>query len=96
MLVVSHMDQLSEYSPDKHAGILFDDMDFKHMPRSAQIHIADYDQDRAIHVRYTCAVIPAGTLKVCTSNYRDVFLEDSAIQRRCRYFDLSQYNEFQS
>lgn len=82
-LIVSHMDDLTRFVPDEHEAIIFDDMSFSHMPRSAQIHILDVSDDRSIHVRYQTAFIPAGTLKFFTSNYEDIFLTtDRAINRR--------------
>lgn len=82
-LLVSHMDDLLHFSD--HDGIIFDDMSFKHMPRSAQIHITDTDEDRSIHCRYRCAEIPAGTKKIFCTNEEGgycVDLNDPAIMRR--------------
>lgn len=71
-LVVSHMDDLKSFDADIHTGgIVFDDMDFKHLPGSTQIHITDFDYDRAIHCRYDTATIPRGTLKIFTTNIPD-------------------------
>lgn len=82
-LFVSHIDQLKEFVPEEHDAIIFDDMSFKHLPRSAQIHLVDQDQPRAIHVRYGTAWIPARTPKVFLSNIEDIFdMQDSAIRRR--------------
>lgn len=92
IMMVSHLDQLSEYDPQVHEGILFDDMSFSHMPRPAQIHLVDVDDDRHIHIRYATALIPAGTLKIITSNVFDVFVADRAIERRVKVHDLMQYN----
>lgn len=86
--MVSHMDQLKDYDATVHDGILFDDMSFKHMPRTAQIHIADMDDDRYIHIRYATAYIPKGTLKIATTNVRDIFDDDAAIKRRCHVWDM--------
>lgn len=83
-LFVSHMDQLSGFDSDVHTAIIFDDMSFSHMPRTAQIHILDIEQDRAIHIRYSIAEIPAGVKKFFTSNTEDLFdFCDGAISRRC-------------
>lgn len=82
--MVSHMDDLLNFKPDEHDGILFDDMDFKHIPRTAQIHLVDVDFDRSIHIRYTTVTIPKHTLKIFTTNEDngDIFLNDPAINRR--------------
>jgi len=82
-LMVSHMDDLLSLSD--HDGIIFDDMSFRHMPRSAQIHITDTDEDRSIHCRYRCAEIPMGTKKIFCTNEEGGYcldLNDAAIMRR--------------
>lgn len=84
-LFVSHIDDLKLFNTSEHEAIIFDDMDFKHIPRTAQIHLLDSDDDRSIHVRYGTAFIPAGTRKLFTTNEfnGNIFeLSDSAIQRR--------------
>lgn len=82
-LVVSHMDQLRGFDPEKHDGIIFDDMSFKHIPREAQIHLVDQDLERALHIRYGVGLIPANTRKVFTTNADEIFdMSDPAIARR--------------
>lgn len=88
-LVVSHMDQLREFDPTIHDGIIFDDMDFKHLPREAQIHLLDWDVDRAIHARYNVATIPAHTKKIFTANKFPFNRDDKAIDRRLTVVELS-------
>lgn len=82
--MVSHMDDLLNFKPEEHDGILFDDMDFGHIPRTAQIHLVDQTFDRSIHIRYTTVTIPKNTLKIFTTNNNngDIFLNDPAINRR--------------
>lgn len=80
-LFVTHLDTLKQFNPKHHKCIIFDDMSFIHLPREAQIHLTDRDDDRAIHVRYGVAYIPRGTPKLFTAN-RDIFLDDEAINRR--------------
>ncbi len=79
-LFVSHMDDLLNLTEDND-GIVFDDMDFRHTPRSTNIYLADYDQDRSIHCRYRPAKIPKHTFKIFTANHFP-FLNDEAIRRR--------------
>lgn len=79
-LFVTHMDDLRSFN-DSYDGIIFDDMDFRHMPRCAQIHIVDFDNPRSIHCRYSVARIPAGTKKIFTCNEYP-FIDDNAIERR--------------
>ena len=80
-LFVTHMDDLLGYTPAKYDGIIFDDMCFKHMPRTAQIHLVDWDNPRSIHCRYSTAKIPKNTRKIFTCN-EFPFIDDSAIERR--------------
>lgn len=81
-LFVTHMDDLLLYDPDEYNGIIFDDMSFEHLPREAQIHIADFDNPRSIHIRYRVARIPAKTIKIFTTNKQRIFIDDGAINRR--------------
>lgn len=88
---MSHIDDLLKFDPKKHEGIIFDDMDFKHVPRTAQIHLVDTDFERSIHCRYACARIPAKTKKIFTTNEFNggIFLiNDPAIARRIKAIEL--------
>lgn len=80
-LFVSHLDGLKRLS-DEHDGIIFDDMDFKHLPRTTQIHLVDWDDERDIHVRYGTVTIPAHTPKIFTCNIDCLDVTDTAIARR--------------
>lgn len=91
-LLIRHMDALAAYDPSLYDGIIFDDMSFKHLPRTAQIHIVDVDNDSDIHIRYSTVFIPAGTKKIFTTNDMTFFdLEDPAIKSRVKvvHFDKS-------
>lgn len=85
-LLVRSMDDLRGYNPKIHDGIVFDDMSFLHLPRTAIIHLVDWDLPSSIHCRYTNALIPAHTPKIFTSNlpFHEVFPYDNtnAIDRR--------------
>lgn len=85
-LFVTHMDDLRKLTTE-HKSIIFDDMDFKHFPRTAQIHLVDRFDARSIHVRYGTATIPAGIVKIFTCNEYP-FTEDEAIKRRVFYLNL--------
>lgn len=76
----THIDDLKRLNK-AHQCIIFDDMDFKHLPRSTQIYIVDQDDDRTIHCRNTNAKIPKNMPKIFTAN-EDIFIEDEAIARR--------------
>lgn len=67
-LLVSDMDQLKEFKPGFHDGLVFDDMSFLHIPPEKVIHLVDQDFERAIRCRHTNAVIPANTPKIFTHN----------------------------
>lgn len=80
-LFVRHIDCLKKFNPTDHGGIIFDDMNFTHWPREAQICLLDCEMPTAIHVRYGVVQLPAYTKRIFTSNV-DIFLEDPAILRR--------------
>lgn len=79
-LWVRHIDTLKDLKPF-HKSIIFDDMDFSHLPRTAQIHLLDSDEPSTIHRRYGTTTIPAGMEKWFTTN-KECFLYDDAINRR--------------
>ncbi len=84
-LMVSHMDDLLNFDPSIHSGIIFDDVSIDHFPRSAQIHIVDQTQTRSIHCRYRAAIIPSHTKKIFTTNEHNgacMLISDNAIRRR--------------
>lgn len=89
-ILVSHIDRLRDYDPNKHKSIIFDDMVFKHMPVQAQIHLVDYHLPRDIHCRYRTAVIPARTPKIFTCNERP-FENHAAINRRVRVYVINDF-----
>jgi len=87
-LFVSHIDQLKLFKIGYHKSIIFDDVDVSHYPRTAQIHIVDFDNPRAIHCRHAVANIPSGIFKVFTCNNDPVLLSDAAIRRRVKVFNV--------
>lgn len=91
-LLVSHIDQLKNFQPNRHKSIIFDDMEFKHWPPGNQIHLLDWDQPRAIHVRYGTVTLPAHTIKVFTANvfpfHSDNQQQMEAITRRLRQINV--------
>lgn len=89
-LFVSHIDDLRKFNADVHKSIIFDDMDFNHWPRTAQIHLVDQHDVRSINVRYGTVTIPAGTPKIFTSNLPP-FSMDPAIDRRISSFTIQSY-----
>lgn len=89
-MVVSHIDQLQSFDSTTYDGIIFDDMDFLQWPRTSQIHLTDWEENRAIHRRYGVTVIPAYTPKIFTTNeFRgSIFVDDPAIKRRVKVVEL--------
>lgn len=84
-LLVTHMDDLLQFDPSVHTALIFDDMDFKHFPRTAQIHLLDRFFQRSIHCRYRAATIPPKVVKIFTTNEHagQIFdFSDAAIARR--------------
>lgn len=91
-LFVTHRDNLGDFDPEQHDGIIFDDMDFSHWPRSAQIHIADVDNPRSIDIKYGTATIPAHTPKIFTANHASIFdLNDTAISSRLEHLTVDEF-----
>jgi len=87
-LWVRHLDILRKFRPGYHKSIIFDDCDFKHLPRTSQIYIADQDDTGHIHCRYGVATIPANTPKIFTANIMP-FEEDEAVRRRLRIINIT-------
>lgn len=74
-----------------HYGVIFDDMNFKHLHREAQLAICDVYDDTDIHIRYSVAHLPAGTPRILTTNLHpsDVMLAtDPAIKRRLQVIEV--------
>jgi len=80
-LFVTHIDDLKSFDAAKHKSIVFDDMDFQHWPRTAQIHIVDRDDVRSINVKHGKVTLPARLQKIFTANTMP-FTTDAAIERR--------------
>jgi len=80
-LWVRHLDDLKDLDAAC-ASIIFDDMDFRHLPRTTQIQLVDRENPCSIHCRHRVARIPAGVQRVFTGNSL-MFIDDPAIQRRC-------------
>jgi len=85
--MVRQKDQLREFDPLLHGGIVIDDVNMAAWPRESRIMIADWDEESAIDCRYSPAIIPKHTKIIITSNvnFCDNMLgggEDAAIRRR--------------
>lgn len=104
-MLVSHMDQLGAFDPEDYDGIVFDDMNWQGDAETgkgkwkdgAQIHLVDQDNNRAIHIRYAVALIPAHTKKVITTNVHNGAVLNwgcEAIARRCQVHELEAFEFF--
>lgn len=92
-LLVKHIDTLRLWRPGYHKSIVFDDCDFKHLPRSTQLMIADYENQVQVHCRYGVAYIEARVprLFLCNPGH-EPFAEDAAIQgRRLRVIRIGEF-----
>lgn len=97
--LISHMDQLKEFNPLEHDGIVFDDMSFRHLPPETCIHLVDLEYDRFIHCRHHTGFLPKGMPRMFTSNkpFMHVFnfdacdeQQDVAIKRRIHHLLVNQ------
>lgn len=86
-LLVSHMDDLKKLRSD-HKAILFDDMDFRHWPDRAQIHLLDWHMPRTINVKHGAIEIPKHMPKIFTGNYL-MFNDLPELKRRYHLTDLN-------
>lgn len=85
-LWVNHLDDLKGLTKE-HKCIIFDDMDFKHLPRTTQIYLVDQDHLRTIHCRNTNSIIPAHMPKIfCCNEY--CFIDDEAVNRRVQRINI--------
>jgi len=64
-LFVRHLDSLSELRP-YHQSIIFDDLDFKHLPPPTQKFLVDQSDVAEIHIRYRVARIPPALTRIFT------------------------------
>lgn len=66
-LFCRHLDSLKELTHE-HKSIIFDDLDFKHLPPATQKFLVDMENISDIHVRYGVATIPSGLFRIFTAN----------------------------
>jgi len=85
-LFVRHLDQLKELKPI-HQSIVFDDLDFRHLPHHTQKFLVDMEMPASIHVRYAVATIPSGLPRIFTANeypFERTGIHGRAIARRVK------------
>ncbi|AUM61789.1 Rep [uncultured virus] len=76
-LFIRHLDSLALIRPE-HRSIIFDDLDFRHLPVSTQKYLVDYENLSEIHVRYKVAKIKPGIPRIFTANEYP-FIDDTSI-----------------
>lgn len=72
-LKVEHLDALKMFDPTMHDGIVFDDIDFRHLPITTVIHLLDRDYGQWIHCRYYNGFIPGDTKRMFCFNTDNPF-----------------------
>lgn len=83
-LFVRHLDSLAKLTT-RHMSIIFDDLDFRHLPPATQKFLVDTQDISEIHIRYRVATIPAGLTRIFTCNeypFLDEGVHGAAIDRR--------------
>lgn len=83
-LFVRHLDTLKELTTD-HQSVVFDDLDFKHLPHHTQKFLVDLEQPATIHVRYSTVTLPSFLPRIFTANeypFEQLGIHGQAINRR--------------
>lgn len=62
------LDGLKLFNPDKHDGLVFDDMDFADYPKVKQLRLTLVTEATSVNVKMTDVVIPAGTHRIFVMN----------------------------
>jgi hypothetical protein len=66
--LVRHTEDLKQYSPNLHRGIVFDDFALERMDVSTIIHLFDQSRPSTINVKHGSVQVPEQTPKIFTSN----------------------------
>lgn len=98
-LEVNRMDQLRNYDPEKHEGIVFDDADaaIQKLERSEKLALIEQEGRKAIPGRNVDAMLPPHTKKIITTNIDPKLLfdlEDVSFSDRLRVIGLYQFRNF--
>lgn len=89
-LFVRHLDSLKLLQA-RHRSIIFDDLEFQHLPPHTQKFLVDVKDLAEIHVRYNVARIPAGIIRIFTANeypFSQGGIHGPAIERRIQLINL--------
>lgn len=90
-LFIRHLDSLRLFDPTRHRSIIFDDLDFQHLPPPTQKFLTDCTDLAEIHIRYGIGRIPPGTERIFTCNEYPFSIggvHGDAIARRVTVFSL--------
>lgn len=94
-LLVRDLEDLRSLTPN-HDGIVFDDLDFRHLFFTAIKNLLDPDFPGVVHVRYQNVIIPAGMPRIFTHQHDDVLLPPSlspmqiqAVKRLYKTFEVT-------
>lgn len=85
-LDVTHMEDLLNLN-QQHTGIVFSDLDFRHLQPSVVLNLLTIDSTTSVNVRYTTARLPRGMPRIFTSNRDDIF--------KCQDMTASQWRAIQ-
>lgn len=90
-LWIRHLDCLQHLRPE-HQGIIFDDLDFRHLPPQTQKFLVDSTDPSDVHIRYRTALIPSGMTKIFTANefpFTTDPVHGPAIRRRINLIEIN-------
>lgn len=97
-LLVTQLDDLKHWDEDLYTGILYDEADLSHLPRTAQIHHLSVTEPVSTYARFYNASLTANRKVVLTSNHhpREIMLFDEpAIRRRVQVVHVRALNVYE-
>lgn len=77
-LVITDSESYSRFDPDKHDGIVIDDMSFRKNDQTRFLHHLDMRQASERRVCYKAKMIPAGVPRIFTINKQQLFWPEQA------------------
>lgn len=94
---ITHLDDAKKITSETD-GAVFDDMSFKHWPRTTNIHLLDVEHDCSLPTRYATTLLRRGLPRIFTSNetFENVFnctgnggaYLPEALKRRCKSYHI--------
>lgn len=89
-LWIRHLDNLQLLRPH-HRSVIFDDMDFRHLPVPTQKYLVDCRDTASVHIRYRVATLPSGLMRIFTANnypFQVLGNDIAALERRIKEINL--------